>query len=54
MNEKFRYGFGAKGTKMEKGMWSFGINLSHALGETYLFINFAKWSLIIGWLAKEK
>ena len=31
-----------------KGMWSFGIGLSHHFGETYVYINFFRWSISIG------
>ena len=37
----------------EPGFWSFGACLSHAFGETYLFINFAVWSISIGFLEQE-
>lgn len=53
MNEKSNYGFGVKVDKYHKGAWSFGSCISHSFGETYLFINFAKWSISIGWLMKE-
>ena len=52
MNEKLNYGFGVKVNKHFKGAWSFGSCISHSLGETYLFINFAKWNISIGWLMK--
>lgn len=51
---KSKYGFGVRTIKMQKGMWSFGSNLSHYNGETYLFFNLIKWSFIIGWLIKEE
>lgn len=31
-----------------QGMWSVGISLSHWNEETYLYINFFKWSINIG------
>lgn len=31
-------------------MWSFCIGLSHFVGETYLYINFFRWSVSIGFL----
>ena len=37
----------------EPGFWSFGVCLSHAFGETYLFINFAVWSICIGFMEQE-
>jgi len=52
MNEKLNYGFDIKVDKHFEGMWSFGSGISHFCGETYLFINFAKWSISIGWLMK--
>lgn len=45
-NTKFRI----KVDNMYKGNWSFGICLSHAWEETYLYINLFKWSISIGWL----
>lgn len=53
MNEKTDYGFGIKVDTQMQGAWSFGSCISHSFGETYLFINFAKWSISIGWLMKE-
>lgn len=52
MNEKTGYGFGIDVTTHVGGSWSFGSCISHSFGETYLFINFAKWSVSIGWLMK--
>lgn len=34
--------------KMNENQWSFGVCLSHEEDETYLFINFYKWSISIG------
>mgnify|MGYP000776856593 CR=1 FL=1 len=34
--------------RMNKHQWSFGICISHYRPETYLFINFFKWSISIG------
>ena len=31
-----------------KGMWSFGMCLSHHFEETYVYINFFRWSISIG------
>lgn len=39
--------------KIDKGWWSFGICLSHILEETYIYINFFKWSIAIGRIYKE-
>ena len=53
MGEKNKYKFGIKvDTHMFDG-WSFGSCISHMFGETYLFTNFAKWSISIGWLMAE-
>lgn len=52
MNEYLNYGFGIKVDRQFDGWWSFGSCISHSFGETYLFINFAKWSISIGWLMK--
>lgn len=54
MNEKSRYGFGIKVNRQLFGAWSFGSCLAHAFGETYLYINFAVWTVRIGWMAKER
>jgi hypothetical protein len=54
MNEKSNYGFGIKIDRQFEGAWSFGSCISHGFGETYLFINFAKWSISIGWIMKER
>lgn len=53
MNERSGYKFGIKANRQFEGAWSFGCCLSHAFGETYLFINFAIWTISIGWLMKE-
>ena len=34
--------------KMYEHQWSFGVCISHYKPETYLFINFFKWSISIG------
>lgn len=52
MNEKTDYGFGIKVIPLFESSWSFGSCISHSFGETYLYINFAKWSISIGWLMK--
>lgn len=53
MNEKAGYKFGIKAYRHFEGAWSFGVCFSHAFGETYLFINFAKWTVSIGWLMQD-
>ncbi len=40
--------YGVEIDKMRKHQWSFGICISHDEAETYLFINFFKWSISIG------
>lgn len=45
--------FGIKVDTMHEQSWSFGICLSHEFNETYVFINFFKWSISIGWLWKD-
>lgn len=40
--------WGVKIDKMMSESWSFGICLSHWKEETYVFINFFKWSISIG------
>jgi hypothetical protein len=54
MNETTNYGFGIKVIPLFPGTWSFGSSISHSFGETYLFINFAKWSVCIGWIMKDE
>ena len=53
MNEKSGLKFGIKVNRMPEGFWSFGSCISHAIEETYLFINFFRWSISIGWLYKD-
>lgn len=43
--------FGIKVDKLWEGRWSFGICFSHDRPETYIFINFFKWTITIGMLA---
>ena len=38
--------------KMMENQWSVGISLSHLWDETYLFINFFKWTVSIGKVMK--
>ncbi len=53
MIEKEYYKFGIRVDKQIKGDLSFGICFSYSFGETYLLINFAKWSIAIGRLLDE-
>ena len=53
INEKSDYHFGIKVDKQFQGAWSFGSCISHSFGETYLFINFFKWTISIGYLFKD-
>lgn len=53
MNETSGYKFGIKVSRLLKGFWSFGCGISHTFGETYLFINFAIWTMGIGYLRKK-
>ena len=54
MDDKPNIKFGIKIDKQWEGFWSLGSCISHTCcGETYLFINLIKWSISIGWLAKE-
>lgn len=56
MNSKRNIKFGIavdRHFEYEPGAWIFGACLSHAFGETYLFINFAVWSICIGFMKQE-
>ena len=53
MYDKSNYAFRIKVDKIAVDDWSIGSCFSHSFGETYLFINFFKWSISIGWLFKE-
>ena len=53
MYDKSNYAFRIKVDKIAVDCWSIGSCFSHSFGETYLFINFFKWSISIGWLFKE-
>lgn len=44
--------FGIKIDKFDKGVWSFGICLSHFLDETYIYINLFNWSISVGKLRR--
>lgn len=50
MNSSNKIKFKTIVDKNPKGWWSFGICLSHTIYETYLYINFFKWSVSIGYL----
>lgn len=45
-------GWGIKVDEIWEGNWSIGACLSHGFDETYLFINFFKWSISIGKIRK--
>ena len=45
--------FRIKTDKHPNGMWSFGICLSHFDDETYLYVNFFKWCVSIGYLYED-
>lgn len=46
-------GFGIKTGKRQEGTWSFCIGLSHQFDETYIYINFARWWVVIGKIDKS-
>jgi len=52
--EEYELRYGIKVDRHGRGMWSFGICLSHWYKETYLYINFLKWSISIGRMSLEK
>lgn len=54
MNEKSGYKFGIRPSRQIEGAWSFGCCFTHAFGETYLFINFAVWTIGIGWYMEDR
>lgn len=39
-------------SKMPKGLWSFGMCISHDYKETYVLISFFKWMVAIGKIYK--
>ena len=47
MNEE-KLKFGIDITKNDRGIWSFGVCLSHYGDETYIFVNFHRYSITIG------
>lgn len=51
-NAKAKFGVLFEKQQPEYHMWSFGICLSHWEEETYLYINFFRWSISIGKLIK--
>lgn len=42
--------FGIKIDKMFQGSWSLCVGISHAFGETYLYLNLLKVSISIGYM----
>ncbi len=44
--------FGVNIDKIPKGMWSFGICLSHSYEQTYIYINLFKITISVGRLLK--
>lgn len=46
--DEYKTKYGIQVDKLSKRQWSFGICLSHDEFETYLFINFFKWTISIG------
>lgn len=44
--EKLKFGIDIQ--KHERGVWSFGICLSHLEDETYVYANFYRYSITIG------
>ena len=53
MGEHNKLRFRIKIDKNPEDMWSFCIGLSHFVKETYLFINFFRWSISIGYLYED-
>lgn len=53
MNEHSGLKLGLKVIKNPKEMWSVSIGLSHFVDETYLHINFFRWSISIGYLYED-
>ena len=47
MDDKLKYKF-IHIDKQSKNFWSFGIGVSHAFDETYIFINLFKLTIFIG------
>lgn len=46
-------GWGINVETMMDDQWSFGVCFSHLWDETYLFINFFKWTISIGKISKN-
>ena len=46
MNEE-KLKFGIDITKKDRGIWSFSVGLSHYEDETYIFVNFHRYSISI-------
>lgn len=53
MNEHNGVKFRIKTEKHPSNMWSFCVGLSHFADETYLYINFFRWSVSIGYLYED-
>lgn len=53
MNEHNKTRFRIKPYKYPKNTWSFCIGLSHCVDETYLYINFFRWAISIGYLYED-
>lgn len=53
MNEKNGVRFRIRTDKYSGDMWSFCIGLSHFVDATYLYINFFKWVISIGYLYED-
>lgn len=49
MSSKYNKKFGIRVDRQPEGWWSFGMCFSHIKSEdTYLYINFFKWSITVG------
>lgn len=53
MNEHNVVRFRIKMDKNQSNMWSFGIGISHFVDETYLYVNFFRWFISIGYLYED-
>ena len=53
MNERSGVRFRIKIDKYSSDLWNFSIGLSHFVDETYLYINFFKWAISIGYLYED-
>ena len=52
-NNKVRFRIDTHKNSNDYDMWSFCIGLSHFVDETYLYINFFKWTISIGFLYED-